>query len=364
MYSCFHIFNFLIFLIWKRKGNEKKQTCKKNVKLGEFKLSHRFYSNIVRLASCFVPRSSLVTGFRFYETNVGKVSYLCGINLKKTDMSNILQYITWNVDPQIIKGISLGYYNFLFVGGIILCACIIHKIFEKEKIPDSNYSKLFYYVLGGIVLGARLGHCLFYEPAYYLQHPLEMILPFGFEDGRFVITGYRGLASHGGVLGMLIAISLYSRNTKTDFLKTLDYIAIVAPLGSSFIRFGNLMNSEITGKATDVPWAFIFERIDSVPRHPAQLYEAIAYLIIFAAVMILYSGKRVKPGSGFLFGFTVSSIFIFRFFIEFLKERQVDFEAGMFLDMGQLLSIPLIIVGLFFVLRRKRHLDSQSHRNP
>jgi prolipoprotein diacylglyceryl transferase len=272
-------------------------------------------------------------------------------------MPNILQYITWNVDPQIIKGISLGYYNLLFVGGIIVCAGIVHKIFEKEKIPESNYSKLFYYILGGIVIGARLGHCLFYEPAYFLRHPLEMILPFGFEGGKFVITGYRGLASHGGVLGMLTAIYLYSRNTKAGFLTTLDYIAVVAPLGSSFIRLGNLMNSEIAGKVTDVPWAFVFERIDTLPRHPAQLYEAVAYLVIFMTVAALYFRRKVQPGSGFLFGFVLSCIFIFRFFIEFLKERQVDFEAGMFLDMGQLLSIPLIVAGLFFVLRKRRRMN-------
>ncbi|MDR2145494.1 MAG: prolipoprotein diacylglyceryl transferase [Tannerella sp.] len=268
-----------------------------------------------------------------------------------------LLYISWDVDPQIIKGSSLGYYNFLFVGGFILCAYIVKKIFEKEQISAETFTKLTYYVFGGIVIGARLGHCLFYEPEYYLYHIPEMLLPFTFEDGKFVFTGYRGLASHGGVIGMLIAIFLFSRNTKTGFLQTLDYIAIVAPLGSCFIRLGNLMNSEIIGKPATVPWAFIFERVDSVPRHPAQLYEAIAYLIIFVTVITVYTKKKKDLKTGFLFGLVLFLIFTFRFLIEFLKERQVDFESAMSLDMGQLLSIPFVVVGLFFVLRKRAEKD-------
>ena len=262
---------------------------------------------------------------------------------------NMLLFIEWNVDPTIIKGFSLGYYNLLFVGGIFLSAYIIKKIFNKENIPESNYYTLFWYCFFGIVIGARLGHCLFYEPEYYLHHPLEMILPISFENGKIAFTGFRGLASHGGTIGLMIALFLFNRKTKMNLVKTLDYIAIVAPLGSGFIRLGNLMNSEIIGKETDVPWAFIFERVDFVPRHPAQLYEAIAYLCFFALMIYLYKKKRKTLKPGFLFGLVLTLIFTFRFFIEFLKERQADFESNLFLDMGQLLSIPFVLLGLYFI---------------
>lgn len=268
-------------------------------------------------------------------------------------MSELL-YIEWNVSPTIIKGFYLGYYNLLFVGGICLCAYIVKKMFDRENIPEANFHVLCWYCFIGIVAGARLGHCLFYELEYYLHHPLEMILPVSFEGGKIAFTGFRGLASHGGTIGLMIALLLFSRKTKMNLIKTIDYIAIVAPLGACFIRIGNLMNSEIIGKATDVPWAFIFKRVDFVPRHPAQLYEAIAYLCFFLLMLYLYkkSVQTIKPG--FLFGLILTLIFSFRFFIEFLKERQVDFEANMSLNMGQLLSIPIILIGLFFVFRHQR----------
>ncbi|MCL1934592.1 MAG: prolipoprotein diacylglyceryl transferase [Candidatus Azobacteroides sp.] len=267
---------------------------------------------------------------------------------------NTRLFIEWNADPAIIKGTSLGYYNLLFVGGIFLCAYIIKKIFNKENIPESNYYTLFWYCFWGIIIGARLGHCLFYEPEYYLHHPLEMVLPVSFEGGKFAFTGYRGLASHGGTIGLIIALLLFSGKTKMNLIKTLDYIAIVAPLGACFIRIGNLMNSEIIGKATDVPWAFIFTRVDFVPRHPAQLYEAVAYLCFFFLMLYLYKKRRETLKTGFLFGLVLTLIFSFRFFIEFFKERQVDFEDNMFFDMGQLLSIPFILVGLYFIFMYRR----------
>ena len=269
----------------------------------------------------------------------------------------ILDFINWDVEPQIFKGFNLGYYNLLFVFGIVICAIIIKRIFESENISETVFTKLFYYCMFGIIIGARLGHCLFYEPEYYLIHPMEMIFPFTFENGKFIFTGYRGLASHGGVIGMLCAIFLFSRNTGLNYLKTLDYIAIVAPLGSSFIRIGNLMNSEIIGKATNVSWAFVFHRVDSTPRHPAQLYEAIAYLIMFVIMWVLFKKKgMISLQRGFYFGLVLFMIFTFRFFIEFLKERQVSFESGMFIDMGQILSIPLILIGLFYTFRKNKHL--------
>jgi prolipoprotein diacylglyceryl transferase len=202
----------------------------------------------------------------------------------------------------------------------------------------------------GIIAGARLGHCLFYEPAYYLSHPLEMILPIGFPpEGGIKFTGFQGLASHGGVLGLFIALYVYSRTTKHSMIDTLDLIAVVSGLSFGFIRMGNLMNSEIIGMPTAKPWGVIFERVDDIPRHPSQLYEAISYFVIFAVMMILYAKMRDRLKKGFFFGLGSVLFFTCRFLIEFVKEDQVDFENGMPLNMGQLLSIPFIMVGIAFM---------------
>ena len=260
---------------------------------------------------------------------------------------NSLLHVYWDVDPNIINtnGFILGYYNLLFVGGLILSAWIVKKIFEKEGLSDDNYAKLALYCLMGIVVGARLGHCLFYQPDYYLKYPLEILLPFSWESGTFRFTGYRGLASHGGAIGLIIAVLLFYRKTGIHFLRVFDYIAIVTPLGGTFIRLGNLMNSEIIGNPTNLPWAFIFMRVDRIPRHPAQLYEAIAYLTFFLLVFMIYNKRGKTLKRGFLFGLALILIFTFRFFIEFLKKEQVDFEKGLMLNMGQWLSIPFILVG-------------------
>jgi phosphatidylglycerol:prolipoprotein diacylglycerol transferase len=203
----------------------------------------------------------------------------------------------------------------------------------------------------GIILGARLGHCLFYEPAYYMSHPLEMILPIQQTvDGGYKFSGYQGLASHGGAIGLLIALIIYALKTKESIIRTIDLIAVVAPLEGCFIRLANLMNSEIIGIPTSVPWAFIFTREDNLPRHPAQLYEAIAYLLIFGLMFYLYKTKRDKLQNGFFFGLSISLIFIARFIIEFIKERQVAFEDQMKFDMGQILSIPFIVIGIGFIV--------------
>ncbi|MBS1308712.1 MAG: prolipoprotein diacylglyceryl transferase, partial [Bacteroides sp.] len=209
----------------------------------------------------------------------------------------------------------------------------------------------------GILIGARLGHCLFYQPDYYLNHFWEMILPVKFlPDGGWKWTGYEGLASHGGTLGLIIALWMYCRKTKMHYMDVLDMIAVATPITACFIRLANLMNSEIIGQPTDVPWAFVFERVDMLPRHPAQLYEAIAYFIFFLGMVYLYKRgqqKREKASlpyhRGFFFGLCLTEIFVFRFFIEFLKEDQVDFERTMALNMGQWLSIPFILIGVYFM---------------
>lgn len=184
-----------------------------------------------------------------------------------------------------------------------------------------------------------------------MSHPLEIILPIQpTPDGGYKFSGYQGLASHGGTLGLIIALIIYSKITKEPIIKTIDLIAVVAPLGACFIRLANLMNSEIIGIPTTVPWAFIFVREDNLPRHPAQLYEAIAYLLTFGLIFYLYKAKRDKLQNGFFFGFAITMIFVARFCIEFIKEKQVAFEEQMKLDMGQLLSIPFIILGIGFIM--------------
>jgi len=275
-------------------------------------------------------------------------------------------YIYWNVDPEIINvfGISIRYYGLLFVGGLILCIYILGWIFGRENIPQELLEKLSIYGVIGIFVGARLGHCLFYEPSYYFAHPLEMILPIQpLPGGGYKFSGYQGLASHGGALGLIIALIIYSRKTKQPFMKTIDLISIVAPLGGCFIRLGNLMNSEIIGVPTTKPWAFVFAQVDNIPRHPAQLYEALSYLLIFVILIMLYKYMRIKLQNGFFFGLSLTMIFVARFLIEFIKEKQVDFEENLTIDMGQILSIPYIIIGIGFItyglLKTRRMLNAK-----
>jgi phosphatidylglycerol:prolipoprotein diacylglycerol transferase len=265
----------------------------------------------------------------------------------------IFNYINWNVDPEIINvfGISIRYYGLLFVSGLILCIYILGWIFIRENIPQELLEKLSIYGIIGIFVGARLGHCFFYEPSYYFAHPLEMILPIQLlPDGGYKFSGYQGLASHGGVLGLLIALYFYSRKTKHSMIDTIDLIAVVIGLSFGFIRLGNFMNSEIIGIPTTKPWGVIFEQVDNIPRHPAQLYEGIAYFIIFAVMMILYKKMRDRLKNGFFFGLATVLFVTARFIIEFIKENQVGFEEGMKLNMGQLLSLPYIVVGIGFII--------------
>ena len=264
----------------------------------------------------------------------------------------ILNYINWNVDPKIINvfGIPIRYYGLLFVSGLILCIYILGRIYKRENIPNEHLEKLSIYGMIGILVGARLGHCLFYEPSYYLSHPLEMILPIAFSHDGIKFIGYQGLASHGGVLGLLIALYFYSRKTKHSMIDTFDLIAVVIALEFCFIRLGNFMNSEIIGIPATKPWSVIFERVDNIPRHPAQLYEAISYFIIFTIMMILYKKMRDKLKNGFFFGLATVLCVTARFLIEFVKENQVGFEDGMKFNMGQLLSLPYLVVGIGFII--------------
>lgn len=268
-------------------------------------------------------------------------------------MNTIAAYITWNPDKALIDlgFYELRWYSLLFATGFVLSYFILKRIFKKEGIPENKLESLTIYVVVGTVVGARLGHCLFYDFDYYSQHIAEIFLPFRFEP-EFEFVGYQGLASHGGAIGIFIALILYSRNQKMNLWLTLDRLAVVAPLAGTCIRLGNLMNSEIVGKPADVAWAFVFVQVDAIPRHPGQLYEALAYLLIFG--VMIYSYRKFRKRPGFIFGLFLTLMFTARFVIEFFKADQSDFEAGMAINMGQTLSIPFVILGLLLMFLKNR----------
>lgn len=275
--------------------------------------------------------------------------------------------IHWDPNPEIINlfGFPLKYYGLLWGIGLLLATYIVHYQYRDKKIPEKKFEPLFFYCCFGVMIGARLGHCLFYQPEYFLAHPVEMLLPIKFlPDGEWKWTGYAGLASHGGTIGLIIALWLYCRKTKMNYMDVLDMIAVATPIAACCIRLANLMNSEIIGRPTDVPWAFVFERVDLLPRHPAQLYEAIAYFCFFLVMIFLYRQHSPRIQRGFFFGLCIALIFTFRFFIEFLKENQEEFENGMLLNMGQWLSVPFILLGVYFVVRGlKRKTPNKKSTN-
>jgi prolipoprotein diacylglyceryl transferase len=267
--------------------------------------------------------------------------------------------INWNLDPVIYwitDSFPLKYYGLLFITGLFLANYVVKRIYTRENIPIENLEKLFIYIIIGIVLGARLGHCLFYEPSYYFQNPLEIFLPIRKIGDSYQFTGFQGLASHGGAIGTLTAIGIYCKKYKTNFLWVLDRIAIAAPIAAAFIRFGNFMNSEIYGKPTNGSWGIVFQRDDLIPRHPTQLYEAFSYLLIFGILMVIYKNKAKERTNGLIFGALLVLVFSVRFIIEFFKENQVGFENGMLINMGQILSIPFIIIGLTLIIMRNKSL--------
>ncbi len=266
----------------------------------------------------------------------------------------MLSYITWNPDLVIchIGPVALRWYSTCWLIGLLLAYLIVKYLYKAQKIAAEKFEPLFLYCFIGILIGARLGHCLFYEPEYFLSsgtHIIEMFLPMRQDPyGEWHFTGYEGLASHGGTIGIITALLLYCRKMKMNVMTVLDNISIAVPVTSCFIRLGNLMNSEIIGKPTDLPWAFIFEKVDMLPRHPGQLYEAIAYACFFAVMWTFWRRKPQRVGTGFFFGLDILLIFTARFFIEYSKEIQVAFEAGLPFNMGQLLSIPFIALGAYF----------------
>jgi phosphatidylglycerol:prolipoprotein diacylglycerol transferase len=253
--------------------------------------------------------------------------------------------LVWNVDPVLLRlgPLAIRWYGLLFAAGLLAAYQVGVRSFERAGGSAEEASRLLGYVVAGTVIGARLGHCLLYEPGYYLAHPLEILA---------VWRG--GLASHGGALGIVLAVWIFARRHGRSPLWLLDRVAVCAPVAAACIRVGNFFNSEIVGRPTSVPWAVVFARLDPQPRHPAMLYEAAAYLAIFLAMLWLERRTGIGDRPGALTGLVLVLIFGFRFGIEFLKEPQEAFEASMPLDLGQLLSAPAMAIGAWLLATARR----------
>lgn len=265
-------------------------------------------------------------------------------------------FIVWNPDKEIftIPGIDwpVRWYGLMWALAFIVSHFIMNRIYRTEKRTEKQLDTLTIYIILGTIIGARLGHCLFYDPEYYLANPIDILK---------VYEG--GLASHGAAVGIVIAMWLYCRKTGESWLWLFDRLVVVVPLAGMFIRLGNLINSEIVGIPTSVPWAFVFPENDEdkinfeqmgvppPPRHPAQLYEAVYCLFLFIFIYWFWKNRRNSVGPGFMFGLFCVVLFIERFLVEFLKINQSEFESNLPINMGQILSLPFIIAGIFMMWR-------------
>ncbi|MBL7992706.1 MAG: prolipoprotein diacylglyceryl transferase [Candidatus Kapabacteria bacterium] len=255
--------------------------------------------------------------------------------------------ITWDVKPEMFTfgSVTIRWYGLLFSSGFFLGYLLMSRMFMREYRPVTDMEPLTFYMIGGTILGMRLGHCLFYQPDYYLANPLEILQ---------IWKG--GYASHGAVVGISIALWLYARKRPAQpFLWIIDRIAIVVALAAFLIRVGNFFNHEMIGHPTDLPWAVIFTQRDLLPRHPSQLYEAVCYILTFALMRFMYNRYDAKTPNGLLLGVFFICIFGARFAIEFTKENQVAFENGLPFNMGQILSVPLVALGVFLMWRSLAH---------
>jgi prolipoprotein diacylglyceryl transferase len=262
--------------------------------------------------------------------------------------------INWNPDVEIFKigSFAVRYYSLMFVIAFVLGLQIMKKIFNREGVPIEKLDSLFIYTVVATLLGARLGHFLFYDPEFLFSRPLEVLLPIQLNPFRF--TGYQGLASHGAAIGIILAMYFYSKKVlHKPMLWILDRIVIPVASGAVFVRIGNLMNSEIIGKPTNSDYGFIFEKLgENFPRHPAQLYEAAGYLITFILLWYVYWKTDKREKLGYIFGLFMVMLWSVRLIVEFFKEAQVDARGDWELNTGQLLSIPMILVGLYFMFRK------------
>ena len=254
--------------------------------------------------------------------------------------------INWDMNPEIfrISNFAVRWYGLLFASGFFFGYLMFLKFFKKEGLSVELLDKLTIYMALGTVIGARLGHCLFYEPDYYLSNP-----------GEILKIWRGGLASHGAGVGIMVALWLFVRKHKKSFIWIMDRIVVAVALAGAFIRLGNLMNSEIYGVETTLSWGFVFIRnLEVVPKHPTQIYEALSYFLIFLLLGWIYFKTDGKPRSGTLFGLFLILVFGMRFLIEFIKEDQVGFESGMSLNMGQWLSIPFVLAGMGLLVWSRR----------
>ncbi len=267
---------------------------------------------------------------------------------------SIVNIIHWNVDPIIfsIGEVRVGWYGLLLATGFMLAYVVLQKIAKNEKVPLEIIDRFALLTCVWTVVGLRLGHCLFYDWAYFQHHILEIFIPFVQTPQGWVFTGYEGLASHGGTIAIILYVLYFSHKHKVNLFWLFDRIAICIPIAAALVRCGNLMNSEIIGSVTNVPWAFVFDRLYGTneccePRHPAQLYESLVYMSLFAYQMWYYF-KHTKGyiPAGRSLGTALVVIFGARFLIEFVKADQVAFEANMTLNMGQWLSIPFVLLGV------------------
>jgi len=265
-------------------------------------------------------------------------------------MTSTLNFITWSISPELfsIGTFSVRWYGALLALGFFLAYLTLSNIFKTEKLSQQLLDKLSIWCIVWTIIGLRLGHFLFYEPQYLIHHPLQVILPF---DENWNFIGYQGLASHGAVVSLILFLSYFARKHKMKPLWLLDRLCVVIPVAAAMVRLGNLMNHEIVGSITEVPWAFNFMYggygvVDTL-RHPAQLYESLAYFALYIFMLIYYF--KITKGNipaGRTMGILLTVIFTARFFIEFVKEVQVNSEVGMTLNIGQWLSIPFVIIGL------------------
>lgn len=249
-----------------------------------------------------------------------------------------LPLIHWNADPALftLGPLTVRWYGVLFATGFLLGFYIMQWIYRREQKPLAELDHLLLYMLIGTVVGARLGHVLFYDPGYYFSHPLDILK---------IWEG--GLASHGAAIGVLLALFIYQRKYPyASYLWLLDRLSIPAALAGMFIRIGNFMNSEILGTPTGGNWGVVFDRVDPLPRHPVQLYEAAAYAFIFVVLFVLYRRPTIRARTGVLIGTLLSLVFLARFLLEFIKTRQAAYEANFEISVGQWLSIPFMLLGV------------------
>lgn len=261
-----------------------------------------------------------------------------------------MDYFVWNVDPILIQFgfLKIRWYGALFATGFVLSYITMQWMYEREGKNVEELDTLLWYMAVGTILGARLGHTLLYDPAYYLSHPLKILA---------IWEG--GLASHGATVGIILGLFLYGKKSGDSFLWLLDRVPVPTALAGACIRVGNFFNSEILGIPTTEPWGVVFAQVDPLPRHPVQLYEAASYLLIYVISLLIYEKTRRKPLKGFVFGCFFTMLFVVRFVLEYFKTEQAMYDSGLMMTTGQLLSIPFILIGLGFVLWSLKNYRAQ-----